>query len=187
MPYQGYKYRQQDERILRRYEEERIALVASVGEFYSLNRGANVDPLYDEPTNDPLYQDDRIPGTPGDEWPHDTTLRHNEAWEFLGPFFMDMAIEFQQVDNRQPTVRDEGKEVEWDALVSISRNEWECVMEDSAVAGRIPKEGDVVFVQNVWWDVIKASTSGNIIDTVTHVGYRLEVKKRTKFTPERKV
>jgi hypothetical protein len=187
VPYTGYKYRQQDAKILRFYEEERIALVASVGEFYSLNRGANVDPLYDEPTNDPMYQDDRIPGTPGDEWPHDVVLRDEEAWEFIGPYLMDAAIEFQQFDNRNPSVREEGKDVEWDALVSISRNEWERVMEAAGVEGRIPKEGDVVFLQNVWWDIVKAGTQGNIIDTVTHVGFRLEVKKRTKFTPERKI
>lgn len=187
MPRTGYKYRSQDDVILRRWEEERIGLSAPVGEFYILNRGANVDPLYSEPTNDPLYQEDRIPGTPGDEWPHDTTLRHADSWEFSGPLMMDMAVEYQQSEQRNPMVREEGKEAEYDAIIAISRNEWEAVMTTAGVVGMQPKEGDVIFVQNEWWDITKQGTSGNILDTVQFVGFRLEVKKRTKFTPERKV
>lgn len=187
MPRTGYRYRSQDDEILRRWEEERIGLSGPIGEFYILNRGANVDPLYNEPTNDPLYQEDRLPGTPGDEWPHNVTLRDNEAWEFEGPFMMDMAIEYQQSENRNPAVREEGKEAEYDAIIAISRNEWEGVLEDAGVPGKIPKEGDVVFVQNVWWDITKKGTSGNVLDTVSYVGFRLEARKRTKFTPERKI
>lgn len=157
------------------------------GEFYILNRGANVDPLYNEPTNDPLYQGDRIAGTAGDEWPHNVTLKVSDAFDFTGPYMMDMAIEYQQSENRNPAIREEGKEAEYDAIIAVSRNEWEAVMFDAGVAGKIPKEGDVIFVQNVWWDITKHGTSGNVLDTVSYVGFRLEVKKRTKFTPDRKI
>jgi len=187
MPRTGYKYRSQDDEILRRWEEERIGLSAPVGEFYVLNRGANVDPLYNEPTNDPLYQDDRTEGMPGDEWPHNTTLNYADSWEYEGPFMMDMAVEYQQSENRNPSVREEGKEAEWDAIIAISRNEWEKVMEAAGQVGRIPREDDVIFVQNEWWDITKKGTSGNTLDTAQTVGFRLEVRKRTKFTPERKI
>jgi hypothetical protein len=78
-------------------------------------------------------------------------------------------------------VRDEGFEVEYDAEVFVSYNEWARV-----VGAKIPKEGDVLFLMGEYFDVVNAGKGGNFIDSVTVVGYKLQVKKRTKFTPDRK-
>lgn len=180
-------YFDQDEEILRLWEAERIGLSGPTCQYYILNRGKNVDPLYNEPVNDPLYQEPRMPGTEGDEWPNDTTLDYADSWEFEEPFDVVMAVEFQEMDNRQVTVREEGKDDEFDGYASIARNTWEAVVAAAGHPNKVPKEGDVIFVQNEWWDVVRANKGGNMLDTRVHVGYRLDLKKRTKFTPDRKV
>ena len=84
-------------------------------------------------------------------------------------------------------VRPEGFTYEYDAIVAISRNHWECALEDTAIEGREPKEGDVLYLFGEWWDVVKAGRSGYVLDSPTYVGFKLELKKRTQYTPDRKV
>ena len=178
-------YFDEDVTYLRALEEERIELVGPTCEYYSLNRGKNVDALYGEPTNDPLYGGSSTRGTPS---------KSEEAWNFypdasIGQETLEFqcVIEYQEFDNRQPLARTEGFVAEYDAVVSISRNPWECALDGTLIEGRLPKEGDVLYLFNEWWDVTKAGKSGYVLDSPEYVGYRLEVKKRTQFTPDRKV
>jgi len=74
----------------------------------------------------------------------------------------------------------------------ISSVAWECATIElgetvACILGRTPKEDDVCYVMNEWWDVVKAGGSGNILGTAETVGYKLELKKRTQFVPERKL
>jgi len=178
-------YYDEDAAYLRCLEEERIELSGPTCEYYSLNRGKNVDALYGEPTNDPLYGGSASRGDPS---------RSDEAWNFFpdidggaSPSTFPCSIEYQEADNRNPSVRPEGFLYEYDAIIGISRNHWEDTWEDTVIEGRLPKEGDVMYLFEEWWDVTKAGKSGNIIDSPNYVGFKLELKKRTQFTPDRKI
>jgi hypothetical protein len=139
--------------LYRLYEDERINLFGQQIDYYVLNRGANVDPVYNEPTPE---------------------------WNFH-QYGMIAAVTYQEMDNRDPSVRDEGFDIDYDAEVYLSYNEWSRV-----VGEKVPKEGDVLFAMNEYFDVVNAGKGGNFIDTVKVVGYKILVKKRSKFTPERK-
>jgi len=189
----GRIYGDQDAAYFRTLEQERMGETAGDAEYYSLNRGKNVDALYGEPDNDPLY------GGSNPLSPRGTSQTHDLSWNFCpdiaqgDPQFIVTAIfEFQEMENRQPMVREEGKYVEYDAIMYMSQGAWECAIEALAdtlacAQGRTPKEGDVIYGFNEWWDVVKAGRGGNVLSTPTTVGYRLDLKKRTMFTPDRKV
>ena len=175
----------EDIEYLKSLEEERIELVGPDAEYYSLNRGKNVDAVYGEPVNDPLYGGSDPRGTP-------STDEH--SWNFYPnipdgePLLtMPVVLEYQEFDNRNPMVREEGFFAEYDAIMSMSRNHWEKAIEGTSIDGRRPKEGDVVYVYNEWWDIVRVGAQGFIMATPEFVGYRFELRKRTKFTPDRKV
>lgn len=181
----GRVYYDEDATYLRSLEEERIELSGPTTEYYSLNRGTNVDTLYNEPDNDWMY---------GGTSPRGTDQKSEKSWNFspnvLGgadPLEIPSSIQFEEMDGRTPMVRPEGFKADWDAILFITVNHWECYTAGTTVAGREPKEGDVVYVWNLWWDVIKAGSGGNVLDSPSFVGYRLDLKKRTEFTPDRKV
>jgi len=164
-----------DSGYMQSLEDERNILVGPTAQYYSLNRGGNVDPLYNEPTNvdddDVLYQ--TAPPANGGE----------SVWRWFPPVDITCVVEFQEFENRDPSTQDEGKTVEWDATMRIAVNEWA----RKVTNGQIPKEGDVVFVFDQWFDVIKQGGMGNINDTTLIVGYSFSLKKRGKFTPDRKI
>lgn len=175
-------YYDEDAVYIRSLEEERIELVGPTCEYYSLNRGKNVDPLYGEPTNDPRYYGSS---------PLGSDSVSSEAWNFYpsidDPKQFPIEIEYMEADNRTPTARAEGFVYEYDAIIGISRNHWEDAWEDTVIDGRAPKEGDIIYVFGEWWDVTKAGKSGYILDSTEYVGFKLELKKRTQYTPDRKV
>jgi hypothetical protein len=178
----------QDAEYFKSLEAERIESSGTAVEYYSLNRGTHVDALYGEPDNDPLY---------GGESDQGSDQIHNQSWNFCpdvaggeDPFIFIGAMEYVEAEQRNPMVRQEGKYVEYDAVLAIAVNTWECAIEDngsSCLSGRVPKEGDVCYAFLEYWDVVKAGKSGNILGTPIAVGYRLELKKRTQFVPERKL
>jgi hypothetical protein len=181
----------QDLEYLRKVDADRLAVSGTTVEYYSLNRGTNVDALYGEPNNDPLYGGDNpaiIRGTPqtsSTSWDFTPNIANGDS-----PLVIPCAVEYVEFDNRTPSVRPDGKMVEYDAVLSMSSLTWECKIEESeivALVGRIPKEGDVLYAFNEWWDVIKAGASGNVLGTSATVGYRMDLKKRSQFTPERKL
>lgn len=178
-------YFDQDAQYLRSLEEERIELVGPITEYYSLNRAVNVDTLYNEPNNDPLY---------GGSSPIGTNQNHNKSWNFspdIGsgeePLLIPSSFLYEEMDGRNPMVRSEGFKVDYDGQLFIARNHWECKTIDTSLEGRNPKEGDVLYVNNIWFDVIKVGTGGNILNSPVYVGFRFELKRRTEFVPERKI
>lgn len=179
----------QDAEYLAAMDAERLGQSAASCSYFSLNRGKNVDPLYNEPNNDPLY------GGSGDVG---TDQIHNQSWNFCpdvangdNEMVIVCNIEYVEFDDRNPMVRPEGKVVEYDAVASMSILHWECALENEdlpiCLAGRVPKEGDVLYGAGEWWDVVKVGGSGTIPGTYENVGYKLQLKKRTQFVPERKV
>lgn len=147
-------YGERDRRYFEKLEKERHGLTAPESTYFSLNRGNNVDPLYNEP----------------------------RGWDYE-EFCLQAAIEYEEKDNRDTSVRSEGFEAEYDAIITIPKLEWE----ERAPARRSPKEGDVIFIQKEYFDVVKANRGGNVVDRQSTVGYRLEVRKRIKFDAKRKV
>ena len=180
----------QDAAYFKAMETERIESSGTDVEYYSLNRGTNVDPVYGEPTNDPVWGGS-VPSQQGQP------QQHKLSWNFCpdvkggdAPLVMTCTVEYSEAENRQPMVRPEGKLVEYDAIMVIPDGAWICALDAALMAcikDRIPKEGDVVYTMLEWWDVIKAGKSGNILGTPTTVGYRFELKKRSQFTPDRKI
>lgn len=179
----------QDAAYLKEQDAERIGQSALNCSYYSLNRGKNVDPLYNEPNNDPLYGGSSDAGT---------DQVHNLSWNFCpdvaggdDEFVFPCNIEYVEFDDRNPMVRPEGKVVEYDAIASVSVSHWECAIEGGSLpvclAGRAPKEGDVLYGVGEWWDVVKVGGSGTIPGTYENVGYKMQLKKRTQFVPDRKV
>lgn len=139
--------------LYRSFEEERINLFGQRIDYYVLSRGANVDPVYNEPAP---------------EWSF-------TQYELVG------AVTYQQSDNRDPSVRDEGFVVEFDGEAYFSFNEWSKV-----IGAKPPKEGDVLYAMGNYFDAVNADSGGNFVDTVNAVGYKIVLKKRAKFDPSRK-
>lgn len=135
-------------------ERERNGLTGPTANYYSLNRGKNVDPLYNEPA----------------------------PFDFRDPVELTVVIEFQEADNEDKSVRDEGMTYEFDAILYIAEAEW-----SEKIPDRKPKATDVVFVNGKHWDVVKAGSGGNVVDTEEFVGFKLELRHRKKFLPERRL
>ncbi|MBN2256679.1 MAG: hypothetical protein JW704_02495, partial [Anaerolineaceae bacterium] len=122
---------------------------------------------------------------------------HDLSWNFCpdiaqgdSPLIVPCTVQYEEAENRQPMVRPEGKIVEYDAIMGMSRIHWVCQIEAlnlPCMNGRVPKEGDVLYTFGEWWDVFKVGRSGYVLGTPEAVGYRFELKKRSEFTPDRKV
>lgn len=165
----------QDLAYLRTLEAERNALVGPTALYYSLVRGAHVDPLYNEPVADPLYAADA----------DGTDAQHPEAFHFAGPYSVVMTVIFERSTGRTPEADEGGSEARYEGEMGIAYNEWIAKVTD----GSLPKEGDVFSVNGEWWDVAAANPGGYITDggRTENVGFKIGARKRDRFTPDRKV
>lgn len=144
-------------------------------------------------------------GTVVDYWQHDNVNTkldplYNEpikrVWK--GPFRIKV---FAEWPDQAFEVREEGARVFWDAKVFIAR----LTVEQSNM-GLGPTEGDVlklwdipffdVYAQGVDFDIPKAGyyfdvvgvvETGHPLDNANFTGFKLDIKRRTEFTPERRL
>jgi len=132
--------------------------------------GANLDPLY----NEPIERD----------------------WH--GPFELRAFLTWPE---QTYEVREEGNRVYWTGQVWIAR-----LSVEDADMPESPKEGDVVrvwdfphfnaFAQGMeggipnagyYYDIIGVVEDGHVNDNAEFVGFRCDIKRRTEFTPERRL
>jgi len=133
---------------------------------YQLRRAKNRDPVYGEPSHE------------------------GKDWSYNGPFELYAAIDYPQSDNVTVEASEQGARTESEAVIWISRKEFE----DRSAP--YPKKGDIIeFWSEVpfgnssqfsQWDVVKATRDGNVFTTSTFVQFKIEVKLRSKFVPFRK-
>lgn len=115
---------------------------------------------------------------------------------FRGPYKVYGFVEYAA---GQPETTEQGMRVTWAGTVWIPRVEFE-----QSGAGS-PLEGDVLQYWNVPWfgehgvnseevpgrgyyfDVVNADDDGHVFDSAAFVGFKLEVRRRTEFTPERRL
>lgn len=145
------------------YEHERILLSGQEGEYYTVNRARNVDPVYNEPTANGFNQ-----------------------WGFEPLFKAVFAIEFETADNINVEVQDRGYHEDGDAKITVSYLEWQGKCPDLAKYPH-PKEGDIVYLMGRYWDIAKAKDKGRLVHSNTPSGYVIEAKQRTKHLPQRRL
>ena len=153
-------YAARDAKYFQRLEQERISLSGPEVNYYSLNRGRNVDPLYNEPV----------------------------GWSYQRFCIVTGAIEYVEAESRDVSVRDEGEVIEQTGIVRIAYNEWKLrATVDTNGRQRWPKAGDVIEMQLEVWDVVKGNSQGNVVNQPNFVAFQLELRKRNKFIAQRKV
>jgi hypothetical protein len=164
MPTTRTLYGERDRKFFQRLDDESIRRSGVEVTYFSLERGKNVDPLYNEP----------------------------KGWRYTKFCLRTAHIEYQELDGREVSVRDEGKVSELTARLNVSVIEWESrapidprVTADRKARQRRPKEGDVVQVQREYWNVVRANSAGNVVDQPTFTGYQMELRKRLKFIAQR--
>ena len=153
-------YGDRDRRYFQSLEDESISRSGSEIVYYSLNRGRNVDPLYNEPI----------------------------GWSYKKFILRAGAVEYVEAEGRDVGVRDEGETIEQNGIIRISYLEWtrKSVVDDNG-RQRWPKAGDVMEVQREVWDVVKGNSQGNVINRPDFVAFQLEIRKRLKFIANRKI
>jgi len=166
MPESRPLYGDRDRKFFQKLDYENVRRSGGQVTYFSLNRGQNVDPLYNEP----------------------------KGWRYTKFCLESAHIEYQEIDGRDVSVRDEGKETTQTAKLFISIIEWEKrapidprVTRDGNAMQRRPKEGDVLEIQREVWNVVQANSGGNVVDRPSFTGYGLELRKRLKFIAQRQV
>lgn len=134
---------------------------------YSLRRAANRHPLYKEASVD------------------------GKDWEFSGPWEVPGSVDYPQADNTTPEATEVGYRSSSEARIWIARRELELVEAPE------PKEGDVIQFwgeapfgpqkSDTYWDVVKADSDGEYWTTNKFTMYRIDLRKKGKFKPIRKI
>jgi hypothetical protein len=151
----------QELEYVRFLEAERIGLSGQTVAYYTLSRGGNVDPLYGEP---------------------------DDAGWLYDEFTLVASVVYQEMDNKDIGVRDEGETIEYDAEAFISHSEWTDNGPPTQFgANRVPKAGDVIYTMEQYFDVVKGAIGGNLVDQSATVGHKLMLKKRVQFDAQRRL
>ena len=144
-------------------------------------------------------------GTEVDYWQHDnvrTTLdplyNEPECRVWKGPFRIKV---FAEWPDQSFEVREEGARVFWDAKVYIPR-----LTVEGADMEFGPAEGDVLLLWDLpffdayaqgtdfnipkakyYFDVVGVVETGHALDNADFTGFKLDIKRRTEFAPERRL
>jgi hypothetical protein len=172
-PLKDYESFQLDDRelfLIDGYANEHVGIIGTRIEYWALDvAGSKKDPLYGEAT-------DR---------------------DFKGPFKYTVWFSYTP---STPEVREEGFVERYQPTAWLPRK-----MVEEANAG-VPLEGDVIRAWNIpfyalygvadheappdagyYFNVIDVDTDGQVFDNASFVGYKLQLNRRTEFTPERRV
>ena len=132
---------------------------------YSVRRAKNRHPLYAEPSRD------------------------NHEWEFHGPWELMGAFTFDQGQEIEDEVSSQGLQKTANAVLHLARKELE------RIDAPDPKVGDVIHLWDQqpfgsefqFWDISRANPDGNIFTNESFVQFRIELRRRSRFEPGRKV
>lgn len=135
-------------------------LVGTAADYFRINKiGSTRDEVYDEPN-----------------------LTEGQAWEFAEPVAITCILqEWAEIKD----AGDRGLEQHWEARCWLSRK----MMDDAEID---PQEGDVIVV---WgersgvgggWDIIQVNEEGFLGDNPVPTQFVLDLRRRTKYLPERK-
>jgi len=151
------------------YAQEQVAIAGTDVDYYSLSIDKSTrDALYDEP----------------------------EVVKYYGPYRMRGFFEFPDTT---PEAREQGLRTEWSTTIWIARTEFERTNAHAPIEGDIIQVWDTSFFEHdavdeervpgagLYLEVIKADHDGHMFDTPTFVGFKLELRRRSEFTPERKL
>jgi hypothetical protein len=134
--------------------------------FYSVRRARARDPLYGEPSQD------------------------KQEWDFHGPWEMFGVIEYDQPSDNNSEATSDGIQIQSDATFEAARKEFE------DAGAPFPKIGDVIEiwnenefsdVQQRYWEVTKSNPDGSIHSSEVYVMWKMDLKRRTRFDPKRKI
>jgi hypothetical protein len=142
-------------------------------------------------------------GTPLEYWHQDVAnSRHDPLYDepiqrlFTGPWKLKGFVEWPEATAEN---REEGFRVTWDGTVTLARATLE------GIGAPAPQEGDVIrFWPNAffkkfatggqndpgagyYFDVINVTDDGHVHDTAAFVGFKLRLRRRTEFAPERRL
>lgn len=147
----------------------------------------------------------RAHGTKLDYWHQDLKRTKRDALYdepidrvWAGPYKIYGYVEYAP---GQPEMREEGMRVTWTGNIWIPRAELELVKAPPPLEGdiirywRIPffaehgvnSEESAVDTAGYFFDVVNSDDDGHIADAEAFVGFKLEVRRRTEFTPERRL
>ena len=151
------------------WAQEHTHILGTTIEYWSLDvAGSKRDALYDEPVE--------------------------RKW--LGPFKMKGYLGYAPSG---PEAREEGFRTTFTTEIWISRKDFEdanCPSPNEGDAIRVWKtpffdqwavDGEDVPGRGYFFDVINVDEDGHLWDQSTFVGFRCDIKRRTEFTPERRI
>lgn len=149
------------------FAKEQVDIIGTPLDYFSQQlEQSSRDPLYDEPTQ--------------------------RSW--AGPFKMKAWVSWA---SSIPVTSEEGFRFQFLAQVWVPRAEVERVGMPAPFEGDVLRFWNIPFFNDItdegvagsgyFFDVINADNDGHINDTSTFVGFRLDVKRRTEFTPERRI
>lgn len=115
---------------------------------------------------------------------------------FRGPFQMFGFVEYPP---GVPEMTENGMRVTWATSVWIPRVQFESAGAGSPLEGDVLQFWDLPFFgehgvnaeevpgRGYYFDVVNADDDGHVFDSAAFVGFKLEVRRRTEFTPERRL
>ena len=168
--YEGFHLDDRELFLIDGYANEHVRIIGTNIEYWALDiLGSKKDPLYGEP------------------------IERN----FKGPFKYTVWLSYTE---SVPEAREEGLVERYQPVAWLPRK-----MVEEANAG-VPLEGDVLRAWNIpfyalygtadheappnsgyFFNVVDVDTDGQVFDNPSFVGYKLQLRRRTEFTPERRV